>query len=164
MSGGPEPMSDVPEPPDVEERLIAAGFTIPAASPPLASYQPAIKVGSLVMTAGQLPLLDGALIATGLVGRDVDIETARSCAEQATLNALSAVRSVVDLSDITGAVRLVGYVACLPDFTEQPQILNAASDLLTTAFGDKGRHVRSAVGVASLPLGSPVEIELIVSL
>ena len=157
-------MPEVAGPTHVEDRLAASGLSIPASSPPLASYQPAIRVGSLVMTAGQLPQLDGTLIATGLVGRDVDIDTARSCARQATLNALSAVRSIVDLSEVTGAVRLVGYVACVPDFTEQPQILNAASDLLTTAFGEEGRHVRSAVGVASLPFGSPVEIELVVSL
>lgn len=157
-------MADAAMPMDVERRLAAVGLSIPASSPPLASYQPAIRVGSLVMTAGQLPLLDGSLIATGLVGQDVDIDAARSCARQATLNALSAVRSVVDLSDVTGAVRLVGYVACLPGFTEQPQILDAASELLTAAFGEDGRHVRSAVGVASLPLGAPVEIELVVSL
>lgn len=149
---------------DVEGRLAAAGLSIPGSSPPLASYQPAIQVDSLVMTAGQLPLLNGKLIATGLVGQDVDIETARSCARQATLNALSAVRSIVPLSDIGGAVRLVGYVACRPDFAEHPQVLNAASDLLTTAFGEQGRHVRSAVGVSSLPLGSPIEVELVVSL
>jgi enamine deaminase RidA (YjgF/YER057c/UK114 family) len=157
-------MSGNPAPVDVEGRLAAAGLALPASSPALASYQPAIRAGSLVMTAGQLPLLDGALIATGLVGQEVDVDTARACAQQATLNALSAVRSIVGLSEVAGAVRLVGYVACSSDFTEQPQVLNAASDLLMAAFGESGRHVRSAVGVVSLPLGSPVEIELVVSL
>ena len=148
----------------VEKRLSAAGYAIPESSPPVANYQPAVRHGNQVFTAGQLPMAAGSLLHTGLVGVDLDAEQAKACVRQAILNALSAVRTCVDLADVKQTIRLVGYLACPPSFTEHPDILNAGSDLLFTAFGEDGRHVRSAVGVASLPLGAPVEIELVVGL
>jgi enamine deaminase RidA (YjgF/YER057c/UK114 family) len=126
----------------IEMRLSAAGYAIPESSPALASYQPAIRHESQVFTAGQLPTAAGELLFTGRVGEALDVEQAKACVRQATLNALSAIRT----------------------FVAHPEILNAGSDLLFTAFGESGQHVRSAVGVASLPMGAPVEIELVVGL
>ncbi|MCH9817200.1 MAG: RidA family protein [Actinomycetia bacterium] len=146
----------------VEMRLSAAGYALPDSAPPIANYQAAVRHGNQVVTAGQLPMAAGSLLHTGLVGVDLDAEQARACVRQATLNALSAVRTCVDLADVKQTIRLVGYLACPATFTEHPEILNAGSDLLFTAFGEHGNHVRSAVGVSSLPLGSPVEIELVV--
>jgi enamine deaminase RidA (YjgF/YER057c/UK114 family) len=148
----------------IEMRLSAAGYAIPESSPALASYQPAIRHESQVFTAGQLPTAAGELLFTGRVGEALDVEQAKACVRQATLNALSAIRTCVDLSEVMHTIRLVGYLACPPNFVAHPEILNAGSDLLFTAFGESGQHVRSAVGVASLPMGAPVEIELVVGL
>ena len=149
---------------EVRARLAEAGFRVPASSPPLAAYQPAIGHGDLILTSGQLPMRDGQLPVTGRLGADVTVEQAQDAARQATLNALAAVDDVTDLDQIRHVVRLVGYVSATETFVEHPRVLNAASELLIAAFGDAGRHVLSAVGVSSLPLGSPVEIELTVSL
>jgi enamine deaminase RidA (YjgF/YER057c/UK114 family) len=143
--------------------LAELGLTLPDVVPPLAAYVPAVRTGDLVFTAGQIPMRDGALLATGKVGAGVSPEKARACAEQCALNALAAVVSVAgDLSAIQQIVKVVVYVASVPDFTGQPVVANGASELLAALFGDAGVHARSAVGAASLPLDAPVEVELVV--
>lgn len=144
------------------ERLAELGLTLPQAAAPLAAYVPAVRTGSYVYTSGQLPLVDGALGLTGLVGAEVSAESAAEQARIAGLNALAAVASVVDLDHVVRVIKAVGYVASAPGFTGQPGVVNGASDLFGAVFGDAGRHARSAVGVAALPLNAPVEIELIV--
>lgn len=143
-------------------RLDELGISLPPVVAPLASYVPAVRTGSLVFTAGQLPMVDGALPATGKVGAAVSADDAKELAGIAALNGLAAVHSVVGLDSVVRVVKVVGYVASTPDFTGQPGVVNGASELLGSAFGDAGVHARSAVGVASLPLDSPVEIELVV--
>jgi enamine deaminase RidA (YjgF/YER057c/UK114 family) len=145
-----------------EERLAALGLTLPAVAPPGGSYVPALRTGSYVYTAGQLPFVDGKLPTTGKVGAEVSVEEARDLARLCALNALAAAAQAAGgLSVITRIVKVVGFVASAPSFTAQPQVINGASDLLTEVFGDAGQHARSAVGVAVLPLDTPVEVELI---
>jgi enamine deaminase RidA (YjgF/YER057c/UK114 family) len=145
------------------ERLADLGLTLPDVVPPLAAYVPAVRSGDLVFTAGQIPMRDGALLASGKVGAEVTPEEAFACAEQCALNALAAVVSVAgDLSAVQQIVKVVVYVASAPDFTGQPAVANGASALLGAVFGDAGVHARSAVGAASLPLDAPVEVELVV--
>jgi enamine deaminase RidA (YjgF/YER057c/UK114 family) len=144
------------------ERLEELGITLPPLVAPLAAYVPARRSGSVVYTSGQLPMVDGALPATGKVGDEVSPEAAAALARIAALNALAAVHALVGLDSVVGVVKVVGYVASAPDFTGQPAVVNGASTLLGEVFGDAGAHARSAVGVAALPLGAPVEIELIV--
>ena len=148
--------------PSVHDRLAELGLALPAVVPPLAAYVPAVRTGSLVFTAGQLPFRDGGLPLTGKVGADVAPEEARDLARIAALNALAAVNSLVGIDTVTRIVKVVGYVASAPDFTGQPGVVNGASELLGQVFGEAGAHARSAVGVASLPLDAPVEIELVV--
>ena len=143
-------------------RLAALGLVLPAVAAPVGSYVPAVRTGDLVMTSGQLPLRDGALTATGLVGADVTPEQAYDAARQCALNALAAVDSLVGLDTVLRVVKVTGYVASAAGFTGQPAVLNGASELLTEVFGEQGRHARAAVGVAALPLGAPVEVELVV--
>ena len=146
-----------------EERLVELGLDLPPVVAPVAAYVPAVRTGSYVYTAGQLPLRGGALIHTGKVGAEVSPEEAYECARQCALNALAAVRSQVgDLSAITRVVKLVGFVSSVPTFTGPPQVVNGASELLGQIFGDGGQHARSAVGVAVLPLDAPVEVEMVV--
>jgi enamine deaminase RidA (YjgF/YER057c/UK114 family) len=146
-----------------EERLAELGMTVPDVAKPVAAYVPAVRTGAYVYTAGQLPLRDGALLATGKVGRDVPPEEAAECAQQCALNGLAAVRSVVgDLSNVVRVVKVVAFVASTPDFTGQPAVANGASELIGKVFGDAGQHARSAVGVPVLPLDAPVEVELLV--
>ena len=144
------------------ERLNELGITLPVVAAPAGSYVPARRTGSLVYTAGQVPFVDGVLAATGKVGAEVDpargAELARICA----LNALAAVEALVGLDAVVGVVKVVGFVASAPGFGGQPGVINGASDLLAEVFGEQGRHARSAVGVAELPLDAPVEVELIV--
>jgi enamine deaminase RidA (YjgF/YER057c/UK114 family) len=150
----------VSDPP--EARLAALGLTLPPVAAPLAAYVPAVRSGPYVYTAGQLPLANGKLLMTGRVGAQVSIEEAASLARTCALNALAAVASVTGgLSAVTRIVKIVGFVASDPSFTGQPLVVNGASELLLEVFGDSGRHARSAVGVAVLPLDAPVEIELI---
>ena len=144
------------------ERLESLGLSLPAVVPPLAAYVPAVQSGSLVFTAGQLPLREGSLIATGKVGAGVSPEEAAECAQQCALNALAAVDSLVGLDNVARVVKAVVFVASDPDFTGQPGVANGASSLLGDVFGDAGRHARSAVGVPVLPLDAPVEVELVV--
>lgn len=146
----------------LDDRLTELGLTVPAASKPLAAYLPAVVTGNLVFTAGQLPVVDGALPATGKVGSDVTPEAAKEYARTCVLNGLSAARSVIgSLDRITRVVKVVGFVASVPSFTGQPGVINGASELLGEIFGEAGAHARSAVGVAVLPLDSPVEIEFV---
>lgn len=145
----------------VQERLAAADVALPVAPAPVGAYVAASRSGSLVFTSGQLPMNDGALIATGLVGEDVTLETAVDCARQCALNALAAAATVCDLDDIVRVVKLVGYVASAQGFIQQPAVVNGASELLVLALGEAGRHAREAVGVAQLPLGAPVEVSLV---
>jgi len=146
-----------------EERLAELGLTVPDVVPPVAAYVPVVRSGSLVFTAGQLPMRDGALIATGKVGGEVSAEQAYECARQCALNALAAVVSEAGaLSSVVRVVKAVVFVASTPDFTGQPGVANGASDLLGEVFGDAGRHARSAVGAPVLPLDAPVEVELVV--
>ncbi len=146
----------------VAARLAELGLTLPQVTKPVASYVPAVVTGSLVFTAGQLPFADGALPATGKVGAEVSAEDAQRFARTCALNALAAAQSVIgSLDRVTRIVKVVGFVASAPDFTGQPAVVNGASDVLGDIFGDAGRHARSAVGVAVLPLDAPVEVELI---
>ncbi|MEY5024275.1 MAG: hypothetical protein RL569_1188 [Actinomycetota bacterium] len=147
----------------VEQKLAELGFTLPNVATPAGAYVPAVISGNLVFTAGQIPLVDGTLMATGKVGDEISAEYAKEIAQRCALNALAAVKSVIgDLSRVTRVVKVVGFVASTPDFTGQPGVLNGASELLGKVFGDAGLHARSAVGVAALPLDAPVEVELIV--
>ena len=149
-------MSDSPE-----ARLEALGLALPPVGAPLAAYVPAVRTGRYVYTAGQLPLADGKLLMTGRVGAQVSVEEAAALARTCALNALAAVVSVTGgLSVVTRIVKIVGFVASDPSFTGQPLVVNGASELMLEVFGDAGRHARSAVGVAVLPLDAPVEIEL----
>jgi enamine deaminase RidA (YjgF/YER057c/UK114 family) len=146
-----------------EERLAELGLTLPELVPPVAAYVTSVRTGSLVFISGQLPMVDGALAGTGKVGAEVTPETAQVLAQLCALNALAAVKAEIgDLSLVTRVVKVVGFVASAPEFCGQPQVVNGASELLLAAFGDAGRHARSAVGVSSLPRNSPVEVELIV--
>jgi len=146
-----------------EERLTKLGLTLPSESAPLAAYVPAVRSGNLVFTSGQLPRLDGELQATGKVGAEVDAEQAKELAKICALNALAAVKAEIgELARVRRVVKVVGFVASAPDFTGQPGVINGASELLGEVFGDAGRHARSAVGVAVLPLDAPVEVEVIV--
>jgi enamine deaminase RidA (YjgF/YER057c/UK114 family) len=152
------------------QRLAALGLVLPAAPAPAGAYVPARRHGDLVWTAGQLPLVDGTLADRGPVGAAVNgglvtPERAADLARICALNALAAAAAVTGgLDAIIGIIKLVGFVASVPAFTGQPAVVNGASELLTALFGDTGRHARSAVGVAVLPLGAPVEIELVASI
>jgi enamine deaminase RidA (YjgF/YER057c/UK114 family) len=147
----------------VEDLLKSLGMVLPEVPVPLAAYVPAKKMGQVVFTAGQLPIQKGELICKGLLGQDVDVEQAYQAARICTLNALAAIKGIVkDLDQIVQVVRVVGYVASTSTFTQQPAIVNGASELLLEIFGEVGKHARSAVGVASLPLNASVEIELTV--
>jgi enamine deaminase RidA (YjgF/YER057c/UK114 family) len=145
-----------------EERLAELGLTVPEVAKPVASYIPAVRSGNHVYTSGQLPMSQGELLATGKVGAEVDVEDAQAYARQCALNAIAAVRSQVPLDQVRRIVKLVVFVASTPDFTGQAQVANGASELVGDVFGDAGRHARSAVGVAVLPLDAPVEVEMLV--
>jgi enamine deaminase RidA (YjgF/YER057c/UK114 family) len=148
-----------------EERLAELGLEVPEVAAPVAAYVPALRSGNQVFTSGQLPMRSGELMATGKVGAEVTEEEAYACAQQCALNAIAAIRSEVgDLSLVAQVVKVVVFVASAPDFTAQPKVANGASELLGEVFGEAGRHARSAVGVAALPLGAPVEVEVLVSL
>ena len=148
-----------------EDRIQELGLILPEVVPPVAAYVPALMSGQLVYTAGQLPMKSGSLMFTGKVGAGVDPGEATRAAEQCALNALAAVKSVVgELAAVKRIVKVVVFVASTPDFTGQPGVANGASELLGQVFQDAGKHARSAVGVAVLPLDAPVEVELIVEI
>lgn len=143
-------------------RLIALGLVLPPVAVPAGMYLPAVRSGSLLFTAGQLPLVDGTLAATGKLGAEIDPAQGHELARTCALNALAAVDALVGLDAVVRMVKVVGFVASAPGFTDQPVVINGASELLGEVFGAAGTHARSAVGVAELPMGAPVEIELIV--
>lgn len=143
-------------------RLAEIGVVLPPVATPAGVYVPAVRSGSLVFTAGQLPLVDGALAATGKLGAEIGTERGQELARTCALNALAAVDGLVGLDAVVRVVKVVGFVASAPGFTAQPAVLNGASALLGEVFGAAGAHARSAVGVAELPLGAPVEVELVV--
>ena len=143
-------------------RLAELGIELPEVAKPLAAYVPAVRSGNLVYTSGQLPLQSGKLAATGKVGADVTPEQGKVFARICALNALAAVDSLVGIDAVIQVVKVVGFVASAPGFNGQPGVVNGASHLLAEVFGDHGSHARSAVGVAELPLDSPVEVELVV--
>lgn len=145
-----------------EKRLRELGLDLSEAPKPLGSYVPCVQTGNLLFLSGILPLRDGKLRRTGRVGKSVSLEEAQEDARQIVINALSILKSHLgDLDKVKGCVKITGYVASAPDFTEQPKVLNAASYLLFEIFGDAGRHARAAVGVNVLPLNSPLEIDFI---
>ncbi|MBA8827386.1 enamine deaminase RidA (YjgF/YER057c/UK114 family) [Saccharopolyspora lacisalsi] len=144
------------------DRLTGLGIELPRVVTPVASYVPAVRTGSHVYTAGQVPMVEGQLAGAGKVGSGVSLPDAQRHARTCALNALAAVDSLVGLDSIERVVKVVGFVASAEGFTEQPAVVNGASELLGEVFGDAGQHARSAVGVAELPLGAPVEVELIV--
>lgn len=146
----------------IDARLAELGITLPAVAKPVAAYVPAMTSGNLLFTAGQLPFVDGTLLATGKVGAAVSAAKAAELARVCALNALAAAHSVLgSLDRVTRVVKVNGFVASAPDFIGQPQVLNGASEVLAEIFGDTGQHARAAVGVAVLPLDSPVELDLI---
>jgi enamine deaminase RidA (YjgF/YER057c/UK114 family) len=149
----------------IEQRLIELGSPLPEVAKPVAAYVPSVVSGNLVFTSGQLPFSSGSLLATGKVGEAdglVDPALAKTLARQCALNALAAIKLAIgDLDRVTRIVKVVGFVSSVPEFTGQPGVMNGASEFLVEVFGDKGIHARSAVGVSSLPLDSPVEVELI---
>lgn len=147
----------------IRSRIIELGLELPPVAAPAGAYLPAVISGNLVFTAGQIPLIDGKLMATGKVGAELTADEGKAIAARCCLNAIAAVESVIgDLDRVKRVVKVVGFVSSTPDFTAQPSVLNGASELLEQIFGEAGRHARSAVGVASLPLDAPVEVELIV--
>ena len=149
----------------IKEKLAYLGLTLPTAAAPVAAYVPAVKTGNLVFTAGQLPVVDGKLVKEGKVGGDVTAEDAKKMAEICTLNALAAISLVADIDQIEKIVRVGGFVNGAPGFVAIPAVINGASELLIKLFGEvNGKHARTAVGVAELPLNAPVEVEMVVQL
>ncbi len=148
----------------VRDSLRDLGLEVPVATKPVAAYVPAMRTGNLIFTAGQLPLVDGQMVATGKVGQEVDVEQAKKLAEVCALNCLAAVETIVPIERILRIVRVVGYVNGAAGFTNQPAVINGASELFLNLWGDSGKHARSAIGVAELPLNAPVEVELTVEI
>jgi enamine deaminase RidA (YjgF/YER057c/UK114 family) len=148
-----------------EQRLNELGLTLPAPPKPVANYLPVVRVDNLLFLSGVLPSRDGQLVMTGKVGQNLSIEQGVEAARVAVLNGLSIIRSTTgSLDQVKQIVKMVGYIASAPGFVDQPQVLNGASDLLVSLFGDAGRHARVAVGAAELPRHAPVEIDLIVQI
>lgn len=146
-----------------EDRLKELGIVLPEAPKPLGFYVPAVRAGNLLFLSGMLPLREGKLLFKGKVGKDLSLEEAQESSRVAIINALSVVKGEVgELTKVMRIVKLSGYVASAEGFNQQPAVLNAASEMLSMVFGDKGRHSRIAIGVSELPMDSPVEIELIV--
>jgi enamine deaminase RidA (YjgF/YER057c/UK114 family) len=144
------------------QRLRDLGEQLPPVAAPAGAYVPAVRTGSLVFTAGQIPLVDGRLLATGRVGAEVDVGQAAGLARACALNALAAIDALVGLDRVTRVVKITGFVASAPGFGGQPAVVDGASTLIGEVFGDAGSHARSAVGVAELPKNAPVEVELVV--
>ena len=149
----------------IKEKLAEIGLTLPVAAVPVAAYVPAVKTGNLVFTAGQLPIVDGKVAVTGKVGAEVTPEQAKDMAQICALNALAAISLVADIDQIERIIRVGGFVNGVPGFVAIPQVVNGASELLIKLFGEvNGKHARTAIGVAELPLNAPVEIEMVVQL
>lgn len=147
--------------PTIASRLADLGITLPAAAAPAGNYVPWVRHGDLVVVSGQLPLRDGTLVTPGLLGRDVSLDDGAAAARLCAINLLAQVRAACDgdLERVARVVRLGGFVACTADFTDQPKVINGASDLLVAVLGDAGRHARAAVGCPALPLNACVEVE-----
>ena len=149
----------------IKEKLRDLGLTLPVAAAPVAAYVPAVRSGNLVFTAGQLPIVDGKVVITGKVGAEVTPEQAKEMAQICALNALAAISLVADIDQIERVVRVGGFVNGVPGFVAIPQVINGASELLIKLFGEvNGKHARTAIGVAELPLNAPVEVEMVVQL
>jgi enamine deaminase RidA (YjgF/YER057c/UK114 family) len=149
----------------IREKLQALGLALPSAAPPVAAYVPAVKTGNLVFVAGQLPLVDGKIFKEGKVGKEVTPDEAKQMAQLCALNALAAISLVADIDQVERIVRVGGFVNGIAGFTAIPPIINGASELFIKLFGEvKGKHARTAIGVAELPLNSPVEVEVLVEL
>ena len=149
----------------IKEKLAELGLTLPVAAAPVAAYVPAVKTGNLVFTAGQLPIVDGKVVITGKVGAEVTPERAKEMAQICALNALAAISLVADIDQIERVVRVGGFVNGVRGFVAIPQVINGASELLIKLFGEvNGKHARTAIGVAELPLNAPVEVEIVVQL
>lgn len=143
-----------------ESRLTALGLVLPTPATPVANYVACVQTGNTLVVSGQLPLLDGKLLATGKLGGAVSLEAATEAARYSMINVIAQVKAAVgDLSRVKRVVRLGGFIACTPEFTAHATVMNGASDLAVAVFGDAGRHARSTVGVPSLPLDAPVEVE-----
>jgi len=149
----------------IQSKLTELGLKLPVAAAPVAAYVPAVRTGNLVFTAGQLPLVDGKIPFIGKVGSDVTPEQAKDMAQVCALNALAAISLVADIDQIERVVRVGGFVNGVPGFVAIPQVINGASELLIKLFGEvNGKHARTAIGVAELPLNAPVEVEMVVQL
>jgi enamine deaminase RidA (YjgF/YER057c/UK114 family) len=149
--------------PTPEERLQQLGVDLPTPAAPLAAYVPSVRTGNLVYVSGQVPLVDGKQSHLGHLGDDVALEDGRAAARTCAINVIAALKAELgELSRVRRVVKLTGFVACAPGFTDAPKVIDAASELLGEVFGEAGRHARAAVGVAALPLGVPVEVEAIV--
>jgi enamine deaminase RidA (YjgF/YER057c/UK114 family) len=149
----------------IKAKLAELGLTLPQAAAPVAAYVPAVRTGNLVFTAGQLPLVDGKIEFVGKVGSDVTPEQAKDMAQVCALNALAAISLVADIDQIEKIVRVGGFVNGIPGFVAIPAVINGASELLIKLFGEvNGKHARTAIGVAELPLNAPVEVEMVVQL
>ena len=149
----------------IQSKLAELGLTLPVAAAPVAAYVPAVRTGNLVFTAGQLPLVDGKIPFVGKVGSDVTPEQAKDMAQVCALNALAAISLVADIDQIEKIVRVGGFVNGIPGFVAIPAVINGASELLIKLFGEvNGKHARTAIGVAELPLNAPVEVEMVVQL
>ncbi|WP_198587134.1 RidA family protein [Glycomyces xiaoerkulensis] len=149
---------------DAKANLERLGLTLPEVVPPVAAYRPAVRSGDYVYVSGQLPIVGGELAGTGKVGAEVDPERAFELARICALNGIAALGSVAELDGVARIAKVTGFVASAPGFTGQPQVINGASELLGEVFAEAGEHARSAVGVAELPLGAPVEVELVAEL
>ncbi|MCU7722354.1 RidA family protein [Actinoplanes sp. KI2] len=147
---------------DAYARLAELGISLPPVVPPLAAYLPAVQSGNYVYVSGQLPMVGGKLAQTGKVGAEVTAEQGAELARTCAVNVLAAVEALVGLGRVVKIVKVVGFVASAPGFTGQPAVVNGASGLFGDVFGEQGRHARSAVGVAELPLDAPVEVEAII--
>ena len=149
----------------IKEKLAELGLTLPVAAAPVAAYVPAVKTSNLVFTAGQLPIVDGKVVITGKVGAEVTPEQAKDMAQICALNALAAISLVADIDQIERIIRVGGFVNGIPGFFAIPPIINGASELFIKLFGEvNGKHARTAIGVAELPLNAPVEVEVLVQL
>jgi enamine deaminase RidA (YjgF/YER057c/UK114 family) len=149
--------------PTPEERLQQLGVDLPAPAAPVAAYVPTVRTGNLVYVSGQVPTVEGRPTHLGHLGADVDLEAGRAAARTCAINVVAALKAELgELSRVRRVVKVTGFVASTPEFTDAPKVVNAASELFGEVFGDAGRHARAAVGVAALPLGVPVELEAIV--
>ena len=149
--------------PTPEERLQQLGVDLPAPAAPVAAYVPTVRTGSLVYVSGQVPTVEGKPTHLGHLGADVDLEAGRAAARTCAINVVAALKAELgELSRVRRVVKVTGFVASTPEFTDAPKVVNAASELFGEVFGDAGRHARAAVGVAALPLGVPVEVEAVV--